>query len=313
MTSHSAATTDLEVKHVRIEDIKVGKRARVDLGDLSDLMQSIKEHGLLHAIVITTEGELVAGERRLAACRKLGWQEIPVRVAERITDAIGLLTAERDENTCRKGMTGSELVVLGRALERLKRPEAAARQRATQAKPGERVGGLPGNTALKPDTVAEIEAGKTDIIVSKALGIGSTSYWRAKALVQAAEAGDERATEAVEQMDRTGKITPAYNAWRDRASAPSGHKPKAAAPVAAAPRTTSNGRRLPQRSLRKQLGDGITALSGLCTAFAAIGELDDSVDAEEAALWTRDLSEVLRVLRSLNNKLKEHSNGSQEA
>jgi hypothetical protein len=151
---------------------------------------------------------------------------------------------------------------------------------------------------ISPDLAAEIEAGRTDVIVSKALGLGKSSYYRAKSLVQAAEIGDEKAAEAVEEMDRTGKITPAYNQWRDQPAAP------------APPLINSNGRRYPQRSQHKALTEGMSTLTGLCAGLDRV-DLDDSVTAEEAAQWMRDLSsEVLPVLRHLNKKLKEHSNGT---
>jgi ParB family transcriptional regulator, chromosome partitioning protein len=293
---------------VSIEEIEIGERARTDLGDLTDLIKSIKDVGLIHPVVVTADRKLIAGGRRLEACRKLGMIRVPVSVAEHITDAAGLLTAERDENTCRKDMTPSELVAIGRALEELKKPEAEARQRASRAKPGQRVGGVPGNPTLQPETVAEIEAGRTDVLVSGALGIGRSSYWRAKSLVQAAETGDEKAAKAVEEMDRTGKITPAYNQWRDRPTAPGGRPEIQPAPVA--PRIDSAGRRYPQRSPQRSLTEVVPALTGICAGLARL-ELDDSVTAEEAAQWMRDLSsEVLPVLRDLNKKLKEHSNAT---
>jgi hypothetical protein len=67
---------------------------------------------------------------------------------------------------------------------------------------------------------------------------------------------------------------------------------------------------MPQRSQRKSINDGMAALSGLCVGFSGINDLDESIDAEEAALWQRDLDHVLRVLRSFNNKLKEHVHGN---
>jgi len=63
-----------------ISSIKIGKRFRKDLGDIDALARSIKEVGLLHPIVITPNAELLAGQRRLEACRRLGWQKIPVRL-----------------------------------------------------------------------------------------------------------------------------------------------------------------------------------------------------------------------------------------
>ena len=65
---------------VDIADIKIGKRHRKDMGDIAGLADSIKAIGLLHPIVITPAKKLLAGLRRLEACRLLGWIEIPVTV-----------------------------------------------------------------------------------------------------------------------------------------------------------------------------------------------------------------------------------------
>ena len=46
------------------------------------LARSIGEVGLLHPVVVTSKGHLVAGARRLEACRILGWKKIPVTVLE---------------------------------------------------------------------------------------------------------------------------------------------------------------------------------------------------------------------------------------
>lgn len=74
------------------------------------------------------------------------------------------------------------------------------------------------------------------------------------------------------------------------------------------PITDSRGRLMPQRAQRKAIADGIAAISGLCSGFARLEEIDDSINAEEAEQWVRDLSESLRVLRKFTNKLKEHNN-----
>lgn len=110
-----------------IDSIVVADRHRSDLGDLSDLAASIKAIGMLNPVTITADGRLIAGQRRMEACRLLGWDVVPVRVAGRLTEAVDLLIAERDENVCRKEMTPSERVLLGRALEELERPKGKER------------------------------------------------------------------------------------------------------------------------------------------------------------------------------------------
>ena len=65
---------------VQIADIKIGARHRKDMGDIAGLADSIDSIGLLHPIVVTPDWTLLAGRRRLEACRLLGWVEIPVTV-----------------------------------------------------------------------------------------------------------------------------------------------------------------------------------------------------------------------------------------
>jgi ParB/Sulfiredoxin domain len=63
-----------------IARITVGTRHRKDLGDIAGLAASIDDIGLLHPITVDEENRLLAGARRLAACKSLGWKEIPVNV-----------------------------------------------------------------------------------------------------------------------------------------------------------------------------------------------------------------------------------------
>jgi ParB family transcriptional regulator, chromosome partitioning protein len=52
---------------------------------IKELSQSIKTYGLLQPIIITNDGTgylIVAGERRLLACKALGWSEIPAIIRE---------------------------------------------------------------------------------------------------------------------------------------------------------------------------------------------------------------------------------------
>jgi ParB family chromosome partitioning protein len=63
-----------------IAEIIVGDRHRKDLGDIEGLAASIEDIGLLHPIIVDQDGQLLAGGRRLVACKLLGWSEIPVTV-----------------------------------------------------------------------------------------------------------------------------------------------------------------------------------------------------------------------------------------
>ena len=65
-----------------LDSIKIGSRFRQDHGDIGALARSIADIGLLHPIVVTQHGHLLAGRRRFEACRSLGWETIPVTVME---------------------------------------------------------------------------------------------------------------------------------------------------------------------------------------------------------------------------------------
>jgi ParB family chromosome partitioning protein len=78
----TAAKAKSRAAQRRIADIIVGIRHRRDLGDIDSLARSIAEVGLLHPVVIRPDGVLIAGARRLAACRALGWSKVPVRIME---------------------------------------------------------------------------------------------------------------------------------------------------------------------------------------------------------------------------------------
>jgi ParB family transcriptional regulator, chromosome partitioning protein len=72
-----------EVKISSIQEPKFD--LRIDSGNISELATSINRHGLLHPIVVRPSGgkfELIAGSRRLAAVRLLGWRKISCQIIE---------------------------------------------------------------------------------------------------------------------------------------------------------------------------------------------------------------------------------------
>jgi ParB family chromosome partitioning protein len=93
-----------------VADIMVGERHRKDLGDLPALAQDIAELGLLHPIVIQPDGKLIAGTRRLAACKLLGWSRVPVTVVP----IANIVRGELSENVFRKDFLPSEIDAIRR-------------------------------------------------------------------------------------------------------------------------------------------------------------------------------------------------------
>ena len=115
-----------------VDSIIVGRRHREDLGDLDPLVESIRRDGLLQPITITLDGHLICGARRLAALKLLGIKTVNVWVRSGISDRLGQLLAEQDENVLHKPLTQLEAAALYRELKTLLAEDAARRQEATR-------------------------------------------------------------------------------------------------------------------------------------------------------------------------------------
>jgi ParB family chromosome partitioning protein len=60
-------------------------RSVIGDADLAELADSLREHGLVQPIVVRAKGDryqLIAGQRRLAAAKRLGWEKVLVRVLD---------------------------------------------------------------------------------------------------------------------------------------------------------------------------------------------------------------------------------------
>ncbi len=179
--------------------IIIRDRKRKDLGDIQALADSIAEVGLLHPIIIDRNRQLIAGHRRWAAYALLGHEHIAATVAWDLDDALAKMHAERDENVCRKDYLISEAVATAEALRPIEEEAAARRKAATQAKPGEQIGGA----KLAPPTQ---DVGKSRDKVAKVVGLGRTTLDKATQVIKAAERDPETFQPLVELMDNTGKV-----------------------------------------------------------------------------------------------------------
>jgi ParB/RepB/Spo0J family partition protein len=174
---------------VGIADINVGIRHRRDLGDIEGLAASIADVGLLHPVVINIHNKLIAGARRLKACRQLGWSSVPVHVVD--IDAIA--RGELAENEHRKNFTPSELVAIAETVEQ--RERELARERMTLGK-----------------ISTGSERGKVRDRIAAPLGVSGRTLEKAKAVVEAAEAepDNEKIAKLVEAMDKSGRVNGPY-------------------------------------------------------------------------------------------------------
>jgi hypothetical protein len=74
---------------------------------------------------------------------------------------------------------------------------------------------IPTNGAATPPK--QDYAARTEAQVGKAVGLGGTTYRKAKAVVEAAEASPARYGDLVEKMDETGNVDKAYQVMQQRA------------------------------------------------------------------------------------------------
>lgn len=116
----------------QIDSITVGVRHRRDLGDMTALMRSIEEVGLLQPITVTPDGVLVCGLRRLEAMRRLGKRTLSVWVRSGISDQLSHLLAQQDENEQRKPLSPVETARLYDEIKVLEKEDSQRRQAVTR-------------------------------------------------------------------------------------------------------------------------------------------------------------------------------------
>lgn len=194
---------------VQIDHVHIVDRHRTDLGDIAGLAISMKEVGQLQPIVITPEHRLVAGERRIAAARSLGWTEIEAKVADNLADAGALLRAESDENTCRKAFTPSEAESIARAREEWLRPLAEAAKAHGQTAPGK-----PQDASAKfAEASAPAPDRQTRKIAAHGTGYSHETLRKVREVKDVAASSEqpehvrEVAREALTEMDRSGNVS----------------------------------------------------------------------------------------------------------
>jgi ParB-like chromosome segregation protein Spo0J len=85
-----------------------GRPARAP-GDVSTLAASISRLGLLCPLVVDPQNVLIAGARRLAACRQAGLVQVPVIRVEAPYGSMTALDIQVDLNLCGQPLTEEEL------------------------------------------------------------------------------------------------------------------------------------------------------------------------------------------------------------
>ena len=125
----------IPINQIKVErEDKDKKRFRRDLGDVQEMVESLRKHGLIQPIVVEPTGDLdtpfsaddvfklIAGERRLTAAAYLGWNDIGCTFREDLTD-VERKEIELEENIQRKDVSWDEKIEALRQLDELKRKE----------------------------------------------------------------------------------------------------------------------------------------------------------------------------------------------
>ena len=104
---------------LNIDQIIVGDRVRKDFGNLDELCNSITSVGLIQPIVITRDLQLIAGERRLRALKKIGVTVLPhgkLFIFNDEQDRLKLQAMEIEENVKRKELSWQETILAKKRL-----------------------------------------------------------------------------------------------------------------------------------------------------------------------------------------------------
>ena len=272
-----------------LDSIVMGHRVRKDMGDIDVLAASITQHGLLHPIVVKPDRNLIAGQRRIEAFRKLGRKEIPATVI----DVGSLLAAERDENEVRKDFTPSEAIAIGRLIEAQDKPNALKRM-------------LKGASGKLPEA-----RGQARDKAARAVGMSGRTYERAKAVVNAAESEPARFGDLVSKMDESGNVSGTHRELRRRvAVSPS----TIGAPLA---RKTVRGRSRDDmigRAYRERLVSLVSTGNGLRAGIESLkfNLLAPHCTDGEFKKWRGDAVKNARAFSSLARQLKRGPHGTRK-
>ena len=170
--------TAADFANVSIDTIIVNRpeRQRRELRDIESLMDSISTVGLINPPVITRDRVLIAGERRLTACLRLGWLTIPVQWSDEI-DPAQLHLIELEENVKRVDLDWKDQV---RAVEEYHRLRSTS--------PDWKMGDTAKALGLSPAETSRKLAVARELASGNAMVAAASGYSVARGIVERATA-----------------------------------------------------------------------------------------------------------------------------
>lgn len=216
----SAPAGHIELERA-VDSITVGRRHRTDLGDIDALAASIDRDGLLQPPTITPDGVLVCGARRMAAIKKLGWRRVSVWVRSGISDRLGHLLAEQDDNQLHKPLTAIEAAALYREIKELMAEDAARRKAKTQFHEGHEPGKHGPADSAGPSDSHQLGDARTQ---AARMVTGSASYSRLEQIGYLQHLADDPSTpetirvqarDGLTQIEAGAAVNPIFQRLRD--------------------------------------------------------------------------------------------------
>ena len=272
----------------RVSELKVNPLSEAIYGStyaVSDLVESIRQHGLLSPIIIKPDETILSGHRRFAAVKELGWEEVECVVREPKDEADEEVYVIESNRSRLKTMR--QLICEGKRLKVLL-GEAATTKRNAMLNQGMLQSGA---KLMEPQ--AKVNTGAR---IASSLGISSTLWGRLEYIDKYAELGIPVAVDAAALLDAE-KITvnKAYSMIR-----------KAIAAMESAEPATPDTPEAPEQSINEYNIACKESVAGHIQAICEILEkVEELEDKDFNTLPWRTLTARVRMLNRYFAKLDE--------
>ena len=172
--------------------------------DVSDLVESIRQNGLLVALTVKPDGTILSGNRRYRAAVKAGLDEVPCVTAEPQTtaeEAVMIVEANRNrkKNVYQQYNEGVILTAAYAAMAK-RRQMSGLKQNSVNI--DNETSAVVADSATTVKVPAKsCKKGKSSAEVADAIGLKARTWQRMSRLFALSDAGNETATELIREFD----------------------------------------------------------------------------------------------------------------
>ena len=237
---------------------------------------------------MVSRNRLVLGRRRLEACHRLGWDDIPAVTVAGIWEALDYLEAEHAGSYPGQPLTIAETMGMDAAIRELQWwPRRAYNSEGRD-----------------PDI-----GNKRKQRIAAALGLNAKQYLEARELWQAARGYKEtlgnrhpvtpedqvRAARAFAAITSPSTIPAAYRQYREGGPDAGLRELPAPAPVV---------RRPPQRAQAMQIQQGLAHMTGTLNALMSVGVPAPELPAAQREEWAASITDLIHHLSVLRRRIR---------